>query len=91
MTLDRESELNLARDAPAAATFLAGRGGRLHEPKQSDPDTWWAQMHPAAEPTETYFVRISWREYPSAPPIAEGRRIAAPMRVMLCAARPRRE
>ena len=68
MTLDRESELNLARDAPAATVFLTGRGGCLHEPKQSDPDAWWAQMHPAAEPSETYFVRISWREYPAAPP-----------------------
>jgi hypothetical protein len=68
MTMDRESELNIARDAPVAAEFLAGRGGCLHESLQSDPDAWWAQMHPAAEPAETFFARISWSEYPGAPP-----------------------
>jgi hypothetical protein len=68
MSIDRESELNLARDAPAAAEFLASRGGCLHGPQATDPDAWWAQLHPAAGPAETFFARISWSTYPGTPP-----------------------
>jgi hypothetical protein len=68
MSIDRESELNLARDAPAAAEFLASRGGCLHGPQATDPDAWWAQLHPASGPAETFFARISWSTYPGAPP-----------------------
>jgi hypothetical protein len=66
--MDRESELNLAQDAPAAAGFLAGRGGCLHLPLPGEDGVWWAELHPAAEQQETYTVRIGWRSYPSAPP-----------------------
>ena len=68
MTIDRESELNLAADVPAAGQFLLARGGRLHEPLNGDRGTWWAQLHPARDLTETYFVRIAWTIYPDAPP-----------------------
>ena len=68
MSLDRETELNLASDAPAAADFLAGRGGRLHTPADGEPGIWWAEMHPAVDAEETYVARIGWSVYPSAPP-----------------------
>jgi hypothetical protein len=68
MTLDRESELSLAADAPAAAAFLDGRGGRLYEPADSEPGVWWAQLRPAANPHDAYFVRLGWSVYPDAPP-----------------------
>jgi hypothetical protein len=68
MSLDRESELALAADAPAAQAFLDARGGRLHSPVENDPAAWWAQIHPAAEPGETYYARIGWTAYPGAAP-----------------------
>lgn len=68
MSTDRETELNLASDAPAAADFLAGRGGHLHWPVDGDPCIWWAEMRPAANTGETYFARIRWSVYPGAPP-----------------------
>jgi hypothetical protein len=68
MSLDRESELSLATDAPAVAGFLAGRGGQLHEPLEGDPEAWWAQLRPASDAEETYFARIAWSVYPGAPP-----------------------
>jgi hypothetical protein len=66
--MDRESELHLAGDAPAAAEFLAGRGGRLQPPVEDDPGAWWAELHPAAEPQEVYTARIGWSSYPGAAP-----------------------
>jgi hypothetical protein len=68
MTLDRESELGLVADAPAAAAFLTGRGGVLHNPTDSDPGTWWAELYPGSDPQETSYARIAWRVYPSAAP-----------------------
>jgi hypothetical protein len=68
MSLDRESELCLAADAPAAASFLAGRGGTLHDPLEADPCAWWAELHPSSEPQETFYARIGWRTYPGAAP-----------------------
>jgi hypothetical protein len=68
MSLDRESELSLAADAPAAVGFLAGRGGVLHDPTDADPCGWWAQLHPASDTAEIFYVRIAWRAYPGAAP-----------------------
>ncbi len=68
MSLDRESELALAADSPAAANFLAGRGGTLRSPIETDPGVWWAELHPAADPSETYYARIAWSRYPASPP-----------------------
>jgi hypothetical protein len=68
MSLDRESELSLAADAPAAADFLAGRGGLLHDPLEADPGAWWAELRPSSEPQETFYARIGWRIYPGAAP-----------------------
>lgn len=68
MSIDRESELNLAADAPAAGQFLLARDGGLHEPANGDYGTWWAQLHPCSDPAETYFARIAWTTYPGAPP-----------------------
>jgi len=68
MSLDRESELNLAADVPAAADFLAGRGGALHSPVEADLGAWWAQLHPASDPAQIFYARIGWRIYPGAAP-----------------------
>jgi hypothetical protein len=68
MTIDRESELNLVADAPAAAAFLAERGGILHEPLDAEPGVWWAQLRPAREPEVIYHIRLGWTVYPGAPP-----------------------
>jgi hypothetical protein len=68
MSLDRESELSLAADAPAAAAFLAGRGGTLHDTTATEPGTWWAELHPASEPQQTFYARIGWSVYPGAAP-----------------------
>jgi hypothetical protein len=68
MNLDRESELTLVSDAAAAAAFLAERGGQLHAPDRSDTGIWWAELHPASEPAETYYARFRWSVYPDAPP-----------------------
>jgi hypothetical protein len=68
MSLDRESEINLARDAPAAADFLASRGGQLHSPCAEEPGVWWGEFHPASDEPQTYFARLAWRVYPGAPP-----------------------
>jgi hypothetical protein len=68
MTLDSESELNLASDAPAVADFLAGRCGRLIEPLEGQPGVWWAELHPAGDPLQSYFARLAWSVYPGAPP-----------------------
>jgi hypothetical protein len=68
MKIDRESELSLAADAPAAAAFLSERGGRLYEPLNGDSGVWWADVRPASDPAETYHVRIGWSVYPGAPP-----------------------
>jgi len=67
MNIDRESELNLAADAPAASEFLLARGGHL-DPLNGEPGTWWAQLHPASDPLETYIARLMWTVYPGAPP-----------------------
>jgi hypothetical protein len=68
MSLDRESELNLASDAPAVTDFLAGRGGRLHEPLEGQPSVWWAELHPASDAAQTYVACLVWSVYPGAPP-----------------------
>lgn len=68
MSIDRESELNLAADTPAASQFLLARNGCLHEPANEDHGTWWAELQPASDPAETYFARIAWTTYPAAPP-----------------------
>ena len=46
MSLDRESELSLAADAPVAADFLAGRDGTLYDATATDPGTWWRSSIP---------------------------------------------
>lgn len=66
--MDRESELHLTGDAPAAADFVASRGGRLHPPLEGGSAAWWVEIHPAGEPQETYTARIGWSSYPGAPP-----------------------
>jgi hypothetical protein len=68
MSLDRESELSLAADAPAAAAFLSERGGRLHEPVAGEAGVCWAEMRPGSERGETYIARIAWTVYPGSPP-----------------------
>lgn len=68
MSPDRESELSLAADAPAAAAFLTERGGSLRGPAAADAGAWWAQLRPASSPDEVYFVSLGWRVYPGAPP-----------------------
>jgi hypothetical protein len=68
MTLDRESELSLAADAPAAVAFLRERDGSLHESLDVGPGVWWAQLRPARDPEETYYARLGWTFYPGAPP-----------------------
>jgi hypothetical protein len=68
MTLDRESELSLVADAPAAVAFLRDRGGGLHEPLEDEPGVWWAQLRPAGDPEETYYARLGWSVYPGVPP-----------------------
>jgi hypothetical protein len=68
MTIDRESELNLAADAPAAGRFLLARGGLLHPPADGEAGIWWAQLHPAEDPTEEFFARLAWTVYPGAAP-----------------------
>jgi hypothetical protein len=68
MTLDRESELSLFSDAAAAAAFLAERGGQLHAPADGETAIWWAELHPATDPGETYYARFGWSVYPGAPP-----------------------
>jgi len=67
MTLDRESELTLDADAVAAAAFLAERGGQLHVPVNGDSAVWWAELHPASDPGETYYARLGWSVYPARP------------------------
>ncbi|MFI5289564.1 MAG: hypothetical protein ACHQ17_07935 [Polyangia bacterium] len=68
MSTDRESELSLAADAPAAAEFLTGRGGTLHDTTAQESGTWWAELHPASQPQETFCARIAWSVYPGAAP-----------------------
>lgn len=68
MSLDRESELSLAADAPAAAAFLAERGGSLSEPFDGEPGIWWAQLRPGGQPEEIYCVRLGWTVYPGTAP-----------------------
>ena len=41
MTLDRESELSLVADAPAAVAFLHERGGVLQQSLDGNPGVWW--------------------------------------------------
>jgi hypothetical protein len=67
MSIDRESELSLTADAPAASEFLQSRGGRLLR-ADDDPATWWAELRPANDRSETYFARIAWTVYPGAAP-----------------------
>ena len=69
MSLDRESELRLSSDAEAVVEYLSEHGGRLYvPPKDGDRGEWWLELHPSADPTETYFVRALWFSYPGAPP-----------------------
>jgi hypothetical protein len=54
MSRDRESEVRLPADAPAAAAFLLERRGRLAEPVAGEAGVWWAEVRPASEGGETY-------------------------------------
>jgi hypothetical protein len=67
VTINRESELALEADAEAVATFLREHGGRLDGGEDSS-GIYWLTLVPASDPDETYFARLAWSEYPSAPP-----------------------
>jgi hypothetical protein len=69
MSLDLESTLNLQADAKAVAALLKRRGGRLHADADEDAlATYWLEIVPAHDPSETYFARVGWTTYPGAPP-----------------------
>lgn len=72
--VDLESRLALAEDSVATDAFLAGVAGRLH-PHSSGADVategdgiCWVELHPAADPGQTYVVRLVWQAYPHAAP-----------------------
>jgi hypothetical protein len=68
VSLDRESELNLAADASAVDQFLLARGGHLHAPANGDASIWWVQLRAAGDPADKFFVRLTWSIYPGAAP-----------------------
>jgi len=72
--LDLESRLALAEDTSAIEAFLVAVAGRLHpqspgaaEPIEDD-GARWVELHPAADPEQTYVVRLIWHAYPHAAP-----------------------
>jgi hypothetical protein len=73
-TLDLESRLALAEDAPAIESFLGPVAGRLHPQSPGaagvieDDGGRWLELHPAAHPEQTYVVRLTWKAYPHAAP-----------------------
>ncbi|MCW2921573.1 MAG: hypothetical protein JWL76_1447 [Thermoleophilia bacterium] len=62
-----ETALALEADEEAVTAFLTECGGRLVR-DEGDPATYWAEMHPASAPHETYFARVAWAAYPDRPP-----------------------
>lgn len=67
MSLDRESELNLAADEPAVSQFVGEHDGSLEcDPNESG--VYWLTLRPRSEPSEHYFVRLGWTTYPHEPP-----------------------
>lgn len=73
-SLDLESRLALAEDAAAIEAFLAPVAGRLHQQSPGaagvieDDGARWIELHPAADPEQTYVVRLIWQTYPHAAP-----------------------
>jgi hypothetical protein len=59
--------LTLSADEGAVVALLDSCGGLLLR-EEADPSAYWVQLHPASAPSEAFYVRLGWIQYPDAAP-----------------------
>jgi hypothetical protein len=67
VSLDAETQLNLAADEAAVEDFLAEHDGSLARDENED-GVYWLTLRPRTAPEERYFARVAWANYPHEAP-----------------------